>query len=508
MLTSIEKMVEKIELDYVGFGPNTTSVKPVHLANGLFRTVHGSSYSVKLLNRFVFSETKKGKVPKGHELESIYEDLSTNGRIDSRDIRPEDLPKFRRLLKNIVGADSAVFEGGMASYSAGNQYFLSRDSIAQDGGELVAKCLNVGETHLYDYLQAVLQSDNDVVSLLCAPLLPRSDEDNAGKQPARADASEITEESTSFPPFLMRVALEDGTGQFRNTGKMWSGIFAAANTLANHLGRHPNKLFNLRLVTLFASYIVIRHLGMLEAYYVPEAEDRIPPFLLDFSPSASDPIAKASLQTYTRTTQSIVRFYGWALSEYLRSEFDNDADQLLRQPAPLYKGRTANGSKLSKKAQREVNEAQEIWEIAKLRADEEGDTFRVFGEAIYDMLSTQASADAIKYLRALGLRSGILYPPNQSTHRFSVKQDILEMLVRGAVEPGETIGLSELQRRFRERYKFIIGGDLQDEQDLREIGIYQFDRNALIENRKRFASALRQLDFAEMLADGVLQVRL
>jgi hypothetical protein len=502
MIESIKNMTQKIEERYIGFGPNTSSVKPVHIANGLFRTIVDETYSAKLLNRFVVSEFKKAQPTPGHDLASVYDDLTKKDRIDSRDISPGDLPKFRRLLKNVVGADSAVFAKGMASYTGGHRFLLTRDSIAQDGGELLAVCLSIGRTKLFDYLKKVLQEEIDIITALSSPLLPHSgDEDESGKQPSRISPSNDT-----LCPFLREPVYQYSNGELTEAGKLWNGLFDAADTLTLHLEQHPNKLFNLRLTVLFACFALIRHLASLEAYYVPEASDNIPPFLLDFSNAADESVAKSSLQTYTRASQSIVRFYGWAFADQLEAIFE-DPKNLFNEPAPLYESRSTR-NKETKKSQREAAEAAEIWEIAKQRAQDEENQFRVFGEAIYDMLSTQASADATRYMHALGIRAGIFYPPNQMTHRFSPKQDVLEMLVRGAVVPGETIDIAEIQDRFWNRYRLIIGGRLQDEQELQRIGVYQIDRNALLQNRKRFGHALQQLDFAEMLADGVLQVGL
>src|SRR5690606_16825351 len=104
----------------------------------------------------------------------------------------------------------------------------------------------------------------------------------------------------------------------------------------------------------------------------------------------------------------------------------------------------------------QVAEAQEIWEMAKLRAQDGEDAYSIFGEALYDMLATQASADPIKYMRKLGLLAGVFYPPNQSTHRFVLKQDVLEMLIRSVVKPGEAITMTELQERLWLCYGIIV----------------------------------------------------
>ena len=55
----VEALRVAAERDYVGFPPNTYSVKPVHIANGLFRFVHGKTYDTSLLNRFVFGKGRR-----------------------------------------------------------------------------------------------------------------------------------------------------------------------------------------------------------------------------------------------------------------------------------------------------------------------------------------------------------------------------------------------------------------------------------------------------------------
>ena len=90
-MKNIEEMRLAIERDFVGFSPSTTGVKPVHIANGLFRTVVDGAYPAAFLNQFVFSETVKGEIPHGHDLDTIYETLEEDNKIDTRTISKENL---------------------------------------------------------------------------------------------------------------------------------------------------------------------------------------------------------------------------------------------------------------------------------------------------------------------------------------------------------------------------------------------------------------------------------
>ncbi|MEO1256109.1 MAG: hypothetical protein AAFY41_14660, partial [Bacteroidota bacterium] len=300
MIRPIEDIVHDAEKSYLSFSPNSASVKPVHIANGFFRQITGLTYSTRLLHKFVFSETKKGAVPRGHELDTLYSELSELQRIDGRDIEPNDLPKFRRLMKSVVNADSGVYTGTMQSYTHGFSSFITTDSIAQDGGELIATCLKLEDSSLVRFIRKTLENENDIVTKLCKPLLIASND---------SDSRSIVPDGQE-PMFFSSDVLAHGKNPSQ-TGKLWLGILQSSNTLSHHLESHPNKLYGLRLAVIFTCFTIIRHLTCAEAYYVPDAHDRIPPFLLDFSDTANNPIAQASTQTYLRSSQSLARFYGW-----------------------------------------------------------------------------------------------------------------------------------------------------------------------------------------------------
>lgn len=465
------------EEKFIGFGPDTGSVKPVHIANGLFRAVLGGATDTKLLNRFVFWQKSNGDVPKDHTLKVIHNRLRDEKRLEASDISEDDTAVLRRFLKNVVNADNGVFLGGMESYSAGSQGFVSRDRIAQDGGELVAEWLRLSGSSLFSRLEDALHSSDDVITSLCQPLLATTSE-------ARPPALDL--EKTRF----LHTSLHP------TPRKLWAGLVEASNTLAAHIETHPNKLFRLRLVVHFASFVLIRHLTSLESYYDQDAAAPMP-FLLDFSESASEPVARASLMTYVLSTQSISRFYAWAFAEYLTKRYT--VKELQQEVVPIYKRRT-------------TDEMREVWRTARIESKgiDEQTAFTIFGQALYDMMALEAEGNPITYMRQLGHRSGLLWPPTNlhPAKRFSLQQDMLETLVRGAVGPAEAINLSQLQERFWERYRLVVGGRPEDEHRLIEVGIYQADTDALRQNRERFAARLSRLDFAQLLADGVLKVEL
>lgn len=467
-----------IDDKYVGFSPNTASIKPVHLANGLFRAVVGQTFETEALNRFVFWQKDNGEVPKGHDLDTIYNYLTDQHRLDPAEVKKDDLKRLRVLLKDILNADSGVYmhKDRMESYSAGYQGFLSEDRIAQDGGELIAAWLTERHSPLVDYVQKKLTAGDDAITYLAGPLLGEP----LKVVPVTLDPN---------LPFLYHYADLPPVPQ-----RLWAGLTQASATLSQHLFDHPNKLFGLRLTTLFASFVLIRHLACLESYYVPGAADNTIPFLLDFSDGSNEPVGRASLMSYTLICQSVSRFYAWAFAERLKQIIT--PEQLLQEPPPTYRNKPLSA------------EAGEIWRLALLEIDRAPDPYLVAGQALYDAMAQDAQANPIIYLRQLGHRSGLLWPPvnTQPSKRFVVQQDMLEMLIRGVIQPGKSVNLSVLQDRLWSHYGIIVGGRGIDEARLLQQGVYQADSTALKENQRRFAERLSQLDFAHMLADGVLQV--
>ena len=83
------------------------------------------------------------------------------------------------------------------------------------------------------------------------------------------------------------------------------------------------------------------------------------------------------------------------------------------------------------------------------------------------------------------------------------------MLLRCCVNPGEMISGMDIRQRLWDRFGIIIGGSQFEMQILQTSGmILQIDEDALDENFSSFAAMLESMDFAELMADGILQIRL
>ena len=61
-LREARKAVDKI---YVGFTPNGSSIKPVHIAGGSLRCIYGSYNRTKNIKRMALVSDAKGNIPAG-----------------------------------------------------------------------------------------------------------------------------------------------------------------------------------------------------------------------------------------------------------------------------------------------------------------------------------------------------------------------------------------------------------------------------------------------------------
>lgn len=185
-------------------------------------------------------------------------------------------------------------------------------------------------------------------------------------------------------------------------------------------------------------------------------------------------------------------------ADYLRQQgFDKDD---LERDCPAY-------DKPMKPADEQI--CREVWQEAINRAKVEKEIYAVYGQAVYDILALLAEATPIQYLRQIGIRCGLFWPPYnlQPTKHLTPRQDMLEVLVRSVANPGELLDIATLQNRLWDTFGIVIGGRPDDLGLLLDRGIYQADDRALEENQSAFAQRLNDLNFARLLADGVLEVQ-
>ncbi len=477
-----------VDKKYVGFAPNGSSIKPVHIAGGSLRSIYGAYNRTMSIKHMALVSDSKGNVPAGNDPTTIYAHLSEEERIEDS-ISENSMESLRNVMQRLLSADKGVYvvkglKDGMISYSAGSKYFLTAKAMYEDAGEFIGSVIENNCPKLATYIKELLNEGNDPITLLFEPVLE--------------DEMELYSSQNRYEDLPAFKSLNQNTKWFVD------GIKASGECLLSNLKRHPNPLTQLRLFNFFCIVSLIRYMTLLESFYCGET---IRPLLLDFSgksPSFSS-VARMSEMSYTQMYKSLNRFYAWGYAEWLNEKGFSKKD-LLESDTPIYE-KDKSVSKASKE------ELDALWSMAKERAVklDGNEMYLAFGETMYDMLALEASSHPVTYIRALGTTAGVLYPPDKlhPNKRFVISQDVLEMLLRCSVNPGEIISGMEIRQRLWNRFGIVIGGSQFEMQKLQSSGmILQTDEDALEENFSLFASTLESMDFAEVMADGILQIRM
>lgn len=475
----------KVDEKYVGFRPNSGSIKPVHISSGAFRAVLGETFSAEGIKRLSYVSNAKGEPPKWKDKKSIYEFMVDHNAFGS-EYQNENFEAFRGVLQKLVSIDNGVYgiDDGMLSYTAGSSPFVVAKGMLEDAGDFIGAICKTFCPELGCYISTILQKAGDPISLAFEPVSKIGE----WKQYNQIDLDEIE-------------AFEHMNPQVNS---FVDSLKRAGKCLKSNLEVHPNCLTQLRLFNIFCIFYIVRYLSLLESFYCGEKER---PILLDFSGNSKSSVARTSVLSYSQLHKSISRFYAWGFAQQLKLQWSKE--DLLASDVPIYDEKLdKNGNQVEPKNKEGLIN---MWQIAKSDAlhESEENAYLIFGSAVYDMIALEATSHPVNYLRRLGMEIGLLYPPTNFhiDKRFALSEDMIEMLLRCCVLPNETLTATELRSRLWNRFGIIVGGGESDISRLNEMGsIVYADSDALQENFLSFANILQNMDFAEQLPDGILRI--
>lgn len=480
----------RVELDkkYIGFSVNSSSIKPVHVANGLFRTTLGQAYNLDNIGKFSYTKSNKGTTPPQTKLNKIHKEYVDLNKIETQNITKEQFELLRQTSQSIVEADKGVysFKGNeMVSYTLPSKYFLTTSPTHTISGDFIGSLIKRSNSQIVDMIREDLNDENDPITLLFYPAIHIESPEPIEIEEMDLDAIE------GFSKGYFQELMEN--------------IKKSFDCLAMNLKVHPNKYVHLRQTNFLSIYYIILYISNLEYIYKLTTIKR--PFLLDCSADSKSEIARASSLCISQINQSMSRCYSKLIADELRNQpFHEDLLETIlnSDEVPQYH------DKPQKKENKQA--FSEIWSLAKdnvSKAETEDQKFLILGSAIYDMLELEGSSTIIKYLKALGIKSGIIYPQANSVpnKRFVLATETLEVILKSCIEPNKSITLDELLDTLWERFNIVVGGRAKDEEILLQAGIYHADSDSLKENQKNFVNLLEKMNFAELLADGILQIK-
>jgi len=471
-------MRARVDEKYVGFRPNSGSIKPVHISSGAFRAILGETFSAEGIKRLSYVSNSKGEPPKWRDKKDVREFLRENNALDL-DFLDEHFDSFRSVLQKLVSVDNGVFgiEDSMLSYTAGSSAFVVAKGMLEDAGDFIGALIKKHCKELSEYISDILKRAGDPISLVFEPVI-KIGERKQYNQISLDEIAAFQKKNHQVIAFL-------------------ESLQKAGTCLKSNFEAYSNCLTQLRLFNLFCIFFVVRYLSLLESFYCGETKR---PILLDFSGNNRSSIARTSLLSYSQLHKSISRFYAWGFAEELKTKWSKE--DLLASDVPIYD---------EGKEPKSIDGITNMWQIAKedARKTSDDDAYIIFGSAIFDMIALEATSHPVNYLRKLGTEIGLLYPPTNFhvDKRFALSEDMIEMILRCCARPDETLTANELRSRLWKRLGIVIGGGETDISRLSKMGsIVYSDNDSLQENFLSFADMLRNMGFAEQLPDGILRI--
>lgn len=497
-MTDIETpsaLLRRIYDEEFGFLPTNSSMKPVHVANGVCRRLLGRYYDfsplARLLRQFVENQSggfREERNPNTSILEDygdLFEDRFGN--------RPSDeaLTRFRFLARDTLGADDAVFPT-VASFTLSHERMITQDLSDNGSGDLLAALLLSGPAEsavaakLFGELLAV---DTDPWSMIAWPmldLLEQRDASSTGAVQLRSDRRE-------------GLLATDASGLLASP--TLRGLRQRYDQLAAYERDHGSKLTTLRRLVLFGVFTI--HVHMIRRASEVTSDAPLPPLLLDMFDGRRQSLREASATTLQCGFRAIEHLVVHRIKSHLLDEVGTDPVAFLATVptsddwnAVLEEYAAHAGTQAPVEAL-----AEAYWKVG----------YSGVGPKEVRGLPWNS-------LLALGRRSGFLLPYDnrgrggKEHKRYGATAEFAEMLVISTVLPEEPVDFDEFLDRLRQSYGVVVGrtsdfplirnNDLRtsvDASQRRSISVLESD---LRMNLHAFRDLIIDIGFAKAYADG------
>ncbi|MEM4724576.1 MAG: hypothetical protein QXP01_06155, partial [Candidatus Hadarchaeum sp.] len=276
----IGQVLDYVYDESVGWRPATGAIKPVHIANGLFRDLVGGYFDLTTTVMFVVPWKQKNN-PVGMDPSRTYEQLVENpGKQQFAEFKGGGqkkalFNKFRDFLRELLNADGAIFpDPKSSSLTLTCRQMITCDQMDKRVGRFMADIISGRNKSgplmkmVLDALQKGSDRPVDPITLAAWPLLENK----------RAD--ELSKQSTRCSPY-----------NNEKLNKFCENIEAAAADLASHEEKIGNRLATLRRAVHFACIALLAHA---QALAVDGDLQKRAPLLITMDAPKGSPLANAS----------------------------------------------------------------------------------------------------------------------------------------------------------------------------------------------------------------------
>jgi hypothetical protein len=502
---SPDTLLRRIYDEEFGFLPTNSSMKPVHVANGLARRLVGFSTDhtplARILRQYV-KKQKAGYMEERNPNSVILADYPDRFRdAYGNDPSDEHLTAFRSLAKETLGADGAVFETNQASFTLSHHRMITGDISDNGSGDMLAALLAAGEGTRpapgAALIRDLLNEDADPWTMIGWPMLDLGEQREATLTGAALTRSER----------VANLLATDPTGAL--TSPTLRELRARYDQLAEYEAAYGAKLTALRRMILFGCFTIHVHMIRRCGDVVPDAAR--PPILLDLFDGRRRSLREASAASLQRGFRAIEQLILYRIREYVRA-------------VTTVGGKEKVGDYLDSLPRTDDNDLLRTEYAAQL-VGVDRDPGDALAEAFWKTGYSGVGPKSVKgfpwhALLALGRRSGYLLPHDdrgrggKEHKRYGANAEFAEVLVAATVAPGEPIDFDDFLDRLRESFGIVVGRrvdfDIIRNNDLRRAALIQrsvsVNENDLRANLLAFKSLIIDIGFAKSYADGRIVV--
>ncbi len=427
-----------------GLRPTNFSIKPVHVANGLGRSLTGRSYQstalAETLRRWVRIQ-KVGSQEERNPNSAILERYG--GAFASRDgdvIDNATLSVLRKLAFDVLGTDGAVFpDSDMSSYTLSNERFITRDLSDNRCGLFLARLLTSGvDGDAANHIRLILTTDDDPWTTLALPML----------QFAEPREEVLDGEVAVF------AARADHLFARRRDKRLVSPILQTMREAFDRLARFEHtkgsKLNSLRRLVMFGCFVVHVHVCSRASEAMPGTQR--PPILLDMFDGTRPSLRDASRATLRAAGDAVEVLLSMRMREHF-AEVDavSEAKRIIAY------------TNLKDDAHADLRAAFDAY-----RQDGAVPVSEALAEAFLQSGFSMTRGHPIGFLTELGRRAGYLTPwANQGRggklqKRYGLTTEFLETLIAATVEPDRPLEFPEFLDVLRDSFGIVVGRRVDD----------------------------------------------
>lgn len=487
MITNLRTFLNGIYEEVFDLLPTNTSIKPVHVANGLGRALVGRAYDSDALAQFLRRSIldQKARVQKERHPNSAILDqygIAFTGR-DGAAVDLDSLSTLRSLAEDVLASDKAVFgEAARSSYTLSNETHLTSDPSDHRCGIFLARLLTAGQPgDAAEHIRHLLSINDDPWSTLAMPMMEF------------AKPYEVESAPTSDNGQRHYAPLDVDT-----TGAITSPTLARLRTSIDRLARFEqgsgSKVNSLRRMVMFSCFAVHVHLVARYSELVKGAPR--PPILIDMFDGSRTSLRNASRASLRAAGDVLEALMLRRIQEQISERVEAvGVDQMILDLPVEMQLRVRHG-------------------FDAYRHEDRASDLEALSETFWQV-ATEEKNHPVGFLTELGRRAGYLTPWANSGRggrlqkRYGITTEFLETLVAATVEPDQPLDFPEFLHQLRINYG-IVAGQRSDDQIVRCNNLAEkpfgtptsVSEEDLRLNVEALRSAILEAGYAKAYADG------